>query len=116
MERGEKIEENNEKIRQYVNVIKLVPIDQPVQQEGGTARLLDTLVDAEQEEAAQELELCMAVGKMLEKLDPVTERYLCLKFGIISHLQTTTDLSESDILKEQLRQTLALMRFHTTIE
>jgi RNA polymerase sigma factor (sigma-70 family) len=116
MERGEKIEENNEKIRQYVNVIKLVPIDQPVQQDGGTARLLDTLVDAGQEEAAQEVELGLAVGKMLEKLDPTTEKYLCLNFGIISHLQTTTDLPESDILKEQLRQTLALMRFHTTIE
>jgi RNA polymerase sigma factor (sigma-70 family) len=116
MERGEKIEENNDKIRQYVNVIKLVPIDQPVQQDGNTARLLDTLIDVDQEIATEEQELGFAVVKMLEKLEPDAERYLCLKFGIISHLQTRSDLSESDILKEQLRQTLALMRFHTTVE
>jgi RNA polymerase sigma factor (sigma-70 family) len=112
MERGEKIDENNDKIRRYVNVIKLVPIDQPVQQEPNT-RLLDTIADTNHEEATEEQELRLAVLTMLERLDPVSERYLCLRFGIISHLQTRSDLSESDILKEQLRQTLALMRFHT---
>jgi len=113
LERGEKIEENSEKIRQYVNVIKLVPIDQPIQQEWGSTKLSDTLTDDYQVQKAEEVELGLAIKKMLEKLDPVSEKFLCLRFGVISHLQTSSALDEEDILKEQLRQSLALMRFHT---
>ncbi len=112
MERGEKIEENSERIRQYVGVIKLVPIDQPVQHDGGTAKLLDTLIDTVQEEHSEENELSSALVKMLSNLDPVTEKFICLKFGVISHLQEQVTLDTADVLREQLRQTLALMRFH----
>lgn len=112
MERGEKIEENSERIRQYVGVIKLVPIDQPVQHDGGTAKLLDTLIDTVQEEQSDESELSSALVKMLSNLDPVTEKFICLKFGVISHLQEQVTLDTADVLREQLRQTLALMRFH----
>jgi hypothetical protein len=55
----------------------------------------------------------MAVGKMLQSLDLTSQKYVCLKFGVISHLEADSGLSDMDILKEQLRQTLALMRFHT---
>jgi len=113
LERGERVEENSEKIRQYVNVIKLVPIEQPVQQGEGTVKLLDTLIDADYTEQNEETELGRAVGKMLQSLDLTTQKYVCLKFGVISHLEANSGLSDMDILKEQLRQTLALMRFHT---
>lgn len=112
MERGEKIEENSERIRQYVGVIKLVPIDQPVQHDGGTAKLLDTLIDTVQEEHSEESELSSALVKMLSNLDPITEKFICLKFGVISHLQEQVTLDTADVLREQIRQTLALMRFH----
>ncbi len=112
MERGEKVEENSEKIRQYVNVIKLVPIDQPIQQDGSTARLVDTIVDTDAEGRANDHELNVAVGSMLEGLDKTTERIICLKFGVISHLHQRSQLSDTEVLHEKLRQTLALMRFH----
>ncbi len=113
LERGEKIEENSERIRQYVGVIKLVPIDQPVQHDGGTAKLLDTLIDTVQEEQSEGNELSSALVKMLSNLDPVTEKFICLKFGVISHLQEQVTLDTTDVLREQIRQTLALMRFHS---
>lgn len=113
LERGEKIEENSEKIRQYVSVIKLVPIEQPVQHGEGTAKLLDTLVDADYEDDTEEKELALAIGKMLNSLDPTAQKFISLKFGVISHIEADQALTEMDILKEQLRQTLALMRFHT---
>jgi hypothetical protein len=55
----------------------------------------------------------MAIGKMLTLLDSTAQKYVCLKFGVISHIEADEALTEPDILKEQLRQTLALMRFHT---
>jgi RNA polymerase sigma factor (sigma-70 family) len=113
LERGEKVDENSEKIRQYVSVIKLVPIEQPIQHGEGTAKLLDTLIDADYAEDAEEKELGMAIGKMLTSLDPMAQKFICLKFGVISHIEADEALTEPDILKEQLRQTLALMRFHT---
>lgn len=113
LERGEKVEENSERIRQYVGVIKLVPIDQPVQQEGGTAKLLDTLVDADQSEQAEEKELSAALVKMLGELDPQAAKFISLKFGVISHLQERISLDPNDVLREQIRQTLALLRFNT---
>jgi hypothetical protein len=113
LERGEKVDENSEKIRQYVSVIKLVPIEQPIQHGEGTAKLLDTLIDADYEEGKEEKELSLAIGKMLYSLDPTAQKYICLKFGVISHIEADEALTEMDILKEQCRQTLALMRFHT---
>ncbi len=112
LERGEQIDEEPERIRQYVSVIKLVPIDQPIQHDGGTARLLDTLVDASQEDQQEEGELGIALVKLLSNLDPVTEKYICLKFGTFSHLHTKTDFPQADVLREQIRQTLALMKVH----
>jgi DNA-directed RNA polymerase sigma subunit (sigma70/sigma32) len=113
LERGEKVDENSEKIRQYVSVIKLVPLEQPVQQGEEIAKLLDTLIDADYEEDVAEKELGMAIGKMLTSLDSTSQKFICLKFGVISHIEADEALTEPDILKEQLRQTLALMRFHT---
>ena len=113
LERGERIDEDSERIRQYVNVIKLVPIDQPIQQDGSTAKLLDTLVDAAQEENHEENELGITMVKMLSRLDSATERYICLKFGTISHLHKKAKFSKTDLLREQIRQTLALMQFHS---
>ena len=115
LERGEEIEEDSERIRQYVSVIKLVPIDQPVQHDGGTAKLLDTLVDSEQEEYQSSSELGVAMVEMLSDLDLATERYISLKFGTISHLHKNTEFLRVDVLREQIRQTLALMRFHHQI-
>ncbi len=112
LERGEKIEEDSERIRQYVSVIKLVPIDQPVQLDGGTAKLLDTLVDSSQEEYQSGNELGVALVEMLSNLDLATERYISLKFGTISHLHKNTEFLRVDVLREQIRQTLALMHFH----
>jgi RNA polymerase sigma factor (sigma-70 family) len=113
LERGETVEENSEKIRQYVSVIKLVPIEQPVPQGEGTAKLLDTLVDSDYQEQDEEKELGLALEKMLNSLDPTAQKYICLRYGVISYLEANTGLSGKDILKEQLTQTLALMRFHT---
>ena len=113
MERGEKVEEDQERIRQYVDVIKLVPIDQPVQQEGNTARLLDTLIDSDQEQRQEARELNETLTKMLSGLDPKSERYICLKFGLISHLRDKISIKKEDILKEQIRQTLALLSLQT---
>jgi RNA polymerase sigma factor (sigma-70 family) len=113
LERGEKVDENSEKIRQYVSVIKLVPIEQPVPHGEGTAKLLDTLVDADYEQESEERELGLAIGKMLTTLEPTAQKFICLKFGVISHIEADEALTALDILKEQLRQTLALMRFHT---
>lgn len=112
MERGEKVEESSEKIRQYVNVIKLVPIDQPVEQERNTIKLSDTITDEFQAQAAEDAELSDAIVRMLGKLGNTEEKFLCLRFGIISSLQSRSALPELDIQKEQLRQTLALMRFN----
>lgn len=113
LERGEKIGENSEKIRQYIGVIKLVPIDQPVQHDGGTAKLLDTLIDTVQENKSEEDELSSALVRMLSTLDPLTEKFICLKFGIISPLRGQVTLDPDDVLREQIRQTLALMSFHS---
>lgn len=112
LERGESIDEDSERIRQYVGVIKLVPIDQPIQHDGGTAKLLDTLVDSAQEDQQEEGELSIALVKLLSNLDSVAERYICLKFGTFSHLHEKTDFPPVDILREKIRQTLALMKFH----
>jgi RNA polymerase sigma factor (sigma-70 family) len=116
LERGEKVDENSEKIRQYVNVIKLVPLEAPVREGDETAKLLDTLVDADYAEDNEEKELSLAIGKMLTTLDPTAQKFICLKFGIISHLDADEALTDMDILKEQLTQTLALMRFHTYLD
>jgi RNA polymerase sigma factor (sigma-70 family) len=116
LERGEKIEENSERIRQYVNVIKLVPIDQPVQHNGNQAKLLDTLVDGGAEEQLEEEELSDALIQLLSNLPKETEKYICLKHGVISHLQERIRLKKADVLREQARQTIALMRFNSTIE
>ncbi len=112
LERGESIDEDSERIRQYVGVIKLVPIDQPIQHDGGTARLLDTLVDSDQEDQQEEGELGIALVKLLSNLDSVTEKYIALKFGTFSHLYQKTDFPPRDVLREKIRQTLALMKFH----
>ena len=112
LERGEQIDEEPERIRQYVSVIKLVPIDQPIQHDGGTARLLDTLVDASQEDQQEEGELGIALIELLSNLDSATEKYICLKFGTFSHLHKKIDFPTIDVLRERIRQTLALMKFH----
>ncbi len=112
LERGERIDEDSERIRQYVGVIKLVPIDQPIQHDGGTARLLDTLVDSAQEDQHEEGELGIALVELLSNLDSVTERFICLKFGTFSHLHTKVNFPPANVLREQCRQTLALMKFH----
>jgi RNA polymerase sigma factor (sigma-70 family) len=112
LERGERIEEDSERIRQYVGVIKLVPIDQPIQHDGGTAKLLDTLVDSAQEDQHEEDELGTALVELLSNLDSATEKYICLKFGTFSHLHRKTEFPPADILREKIRQTLALMNFH----
>lgn len=116
MERGEDIGQEPEKIRQYVDVTKLVPLDQPVASDAGTTRLSDTLVDTEQEDLYKERELNETIVKMLSSLDSVTERYICLHFGTIAHLPEKAEIGENEILREKLRQTLALMRFHTPKE
>jgi RNA polymerase sigma factor (sigma-70 family) len=112
LERGESIDEDSERIRQYVGVIKLVPIDQPIQHDGGTARLLDTLVDSSQEDQHEEGELGIALVELLSNLDSASEKYICLKFGTFSHLHKKKDFPQVDVLREQIRQTLALMKFH----
>ncbi len=115
LERGEDIDEDSERIRQYVGVIKLVPIDQPIQHDGGTARLLDTLVDSDQEDQQKEGELSIALIKLLSNLDSVTEKYISLKFGTFSHLHTKIKFPPREVVREQIRQTLALMKFHHPI-
>ena len=110
LERGEKIEEDSEKIRQYVDVIKLVPLEQPIQHEGNTARLLDTLVDVDQEDQGRERELSHAIQKMLVNIDPLASKYICLKFGVLSHF-IEQNVSKETIVREQIRQTIALLHF-----
>jgi RNA polymerase sigma factor (sigma-70 family) len=112
LERGEDIDEDSERIRQYVGVIKLVPIDQPIQHDGGTARLLDTLVDSDLKDQQDEGELSIALVKLLSNLNSVTELYISLKFGTFSHLHKKTKFRPANVLREKLRQTLALMKFH----
>ena len=111
LERGEKIEEDSERIRQYVDVIKLVPLEQPIQHDGNTARLLDTLVDVEQEDQHEDRELSQTLLQMMNGLDIDTEKYICLKFGTISYLAGRVDVGQEAILRERIRKTIALMYF-----
>jgi len=113
IERGENIiEESTEKIKQYVNVIKLVPIEQSVQQDRNTVKLIDTITDDNQLEDADSVETAEAVNSILKKLSTNEAKFICLHFGIISHLHERASLSDIDIIKEKLRQTLSIIKFY----
>ena len=95
------------KVREKVQTVKVVPLDDVVRNQDGTDSNLvkgETLIDTSFEKT-EELENYRKLFKnILQNLSPLEKKVVCLRFGLIDELKNVK-LNEVEVAKELLRQT-----------
>ena len=94
------------KVREKVQTVKVVPLDDVVRNQDGTDSNLvkgETLVDNSFEKTEELDDYRELLRTVLEDLSPIEKKIICLRFGLIDELENEK-LDEVEVTKELLRQ------------
>ena len=96
-----------QKVREKVQTIKVIPLDDIVRNQDGTDSNLvkgEMLIDPSFEQTAELEDYRKLIRTVLKKLSPLEKKIICLRFGLIDELKNDV-LDPTDVAKELLRQT-----------
>ena len=96
-----------QKVREKVQTIKVIPLDDIVRNQDGTDSNIvkgEMLIDSSFEQTAELEDYRKLIRTVLKKLSPLEKKIICLRFGLIDELKNDV-LDPTDVAKELLRQT-----------
>ena len=95
------------KVREKVQTIKTVPLEDLIRKQDGTDSSIvkgETLIDQRCEQNVELETYRELIRAVLEKLNPLEKKIICLRFGLIDELKNDK-LDSLEVVKELLRQT-----------